>query len=622
MRLDRLPGTTRRQEYDQMEFGGYMHRRGAPDGSIWDMLNLCGDEAPLLVARKKRKWLETGSYKLLGIYSVNDKLLTVSWNRQSVIMDVKYDGVTIGEFLGGNEAQRRFHYMGGRVIIWPDGYIANLKYPPRGIYATVEALEAGVSNPREGWCYRVGSSAPYELYVYDGAEWVSNGPEFYPMWAGMSRTNVTFTNDTVHTTYGSVIQLQTAPDEDIKVGDAVTISGCVTHPENNKTAIIREISGNNLYFYDGTFTLDSGNTPYTETGRIRFNRSIPDMDYICVHENRLWGTGQDGLIYGSKLGDPTNFNVFDGLSTDSVFLDEGTDGVFTAAVSYGGYARFFKEKEIWTLYGTLPENFALKSSAHTGVAEGESDSLAVAGEALYYMSREGIMQYTGAAPVSVYEAFGEERLHDCRAGSDGRKYYLCANSNERNSYALYVYDTELGRWYREDLPMLSTGGSVYQPFEGYTVHYGALLAYISGQDLDFEYESQIWAISKADRLAGGVYEPHVGWALETGDFNQGDLSAKTVDRLFIRAEKGESPISVSVSYDGGATYEDVFNAGQIGWDWPWAQSSELKSQYELPIFPRRADNYRIRLEGGTGARLYGIGRSWHTGSHTWTRKPS
>jgi hypothetical protein len=345
------------------------------------------------------------------------------------------------------------------------------------------------------------------------------------------------------------------------------------------------------------------------------------MDYICVHENRLWGTGQDGIIYGSKLGDPTNFYVFDGLSTDSVFLDEGTDGVFTAAVSYGGYARFFKEKEIWTLYGTLPENFALKCSAHTGVAEGESDSLAIAGEALFYMSREGIMQYTGAAPVSVYEAFGEERLGNCRAGSDGRKYFLCAASNERSDPVLFVYDTELGRWYREDLPMFSTGGSVYQPFEGYTVHYGALLAYISGDDGE-EYESQIWAISKADRLYGGTYETEVAWELETGDFNQGDLSAKTVDRLFIRAEKGEFPISVYVSYDGGATYEDVFNAGQIGGSLPWAQSSELKSQYELPIFPRRADNYRIKLEGGTGARLYGIGRSWHTGSHTWTRKPS
>ena len=39
------------------------------------------------------------------------------------------------------------------------------------------------------------------------------------------------------------------------VGDAVTISGCTIVPENNKTAVIREISGKYLRFYENTFSL-------------------------------------------------------------------------------------------------------------------------------------------------------------------------------------------------------------------------------------------------------------------------------------------------------------------------------------------------------------------------------
>lgn len=196
---------------------------------------------------------------------------------------------------------------------------------------------------------------------------------------------------------------------------------------------------------------------------------------------------------------------------------------------------------------------------------------------------------------------------------------------------MYVYDTLLGRWMRESLaPGKYTTTGEGLSFEGFTCMGGVLFGYANDSEYDpddgWEYNARIWAISNADRLPSVGYidelDSALTWFLETGDFNQGDLSVKTVDRLFIRAEKGATPISVSVSYDGGATYEDVFIAGQIGGSLPWAQSSALKSQYELPIFPRRADNYRIRLEGGTGARLYGIGRSWHTGSHTWTRKPS
>lgn len=47
-----------------------------------------------------------------------------------------------------------------------------------GYYATVSALEASVQNPAAGDAYGVGTSAPYDIYIYDGVNntWVNNGP--------------------------------------------------------------------------------------------------------------------------------------------------------------------------------------------------------------------------------------------------------------------------------------------------------------------------------------------------------------------------------------------------------------------------------------------------------------
>lgn len=48
----------------------------------------------------------------------------------------------------------------------------------RGYYETADALSSSVVSPSPGDAYGVGSSAPYDIYIWDGAnlEWVNNGP--------------------------------------------------------------------------------------------------------------------------------------------------------------------------------------------------------------------------------------------------------------------------------------------------------------------------------------------------------------------------------------------------------------------------------------------------------------
>lgn len=48
----------------------------------------------------------------------------------------------------------------------------------RGYYASVSALEASVQNPAAGDAYGIGTSEPYDIYIFDGVteHWINNGP--------------------------------------------------------------------------------------------------------------------------------------------------------------------------------------------------------------------------------------------------------------------------------------------------------------------------------------------------------------------------------------------------------------------------------------------------------------
>ena len=84
-------------------------------------------------------------------------------------------------------------------------------------------------------------------------------------------------------------------------------------------------------------------------GTVRVKAEVPDLDYVCEANNRLWGCKygmENGAVVNeiraSKLGNFRQWKNFMGLSTDSYTVSVGTDGPFTAAVSQRGYPVFFK----------------------------------------------------------------------------------------------------------------------------------------------------------------------------------------------------------------------------------------------------------------------------------------
>lgn len=260
MKLPEAKYAERMAKSKQIKFYGLEHTLSAGDGDIWDMRNLTSDHAPVLAVRDRR-WRIRKLEKPGGLYSWG-KLIWVDGT------GFYYDGALKGEV---SEGQKHFAALGPNVIILPDKKYYNTETDTFG------ALEAGW----EGRALRFGNGTLYgeeaaaNALTAEGAAWA----------------------------------------ERFRAGDAVTISGCKTHPENNKTAIVREIDGDTMFFYEYAFTLE-GEEAYTEEGELTVARTVPDLQYLCENENRLWGC--DGrTVYASKLGDPFNWNVYDGLETDA-----------------------------------------------------------------------------------------------------------------------------------------------------------------------------------------------------------------------------------------------------------------------------------------------------------------
>lgn len=541
MKLPEVPYADGIGKRGQLQFYGLDHNLGAGDGGLWDMQNLTSDYYPVLSTRAKRK-----IYKNLvnpgGLFAWD----ALAWVEGTAFY---YGGAKKGDVTAG---EKRFAAIGAYIIILPDK-----KY-----YNTVSG-------------------------------------EFGSLESTWSGNSLTFTNGKLYEEAAEANTIQcsgVAWSNYFKAGDAVTISGCTKHTENNKTPVIREIDGDKMYFYENVFKLDgdNGTTEYTETGNLTVRRTMPDLEYLCENENRLWGC--DGrTIYASKLGDPFNWNVFEGLETDSYAVDTGSAGDFTGCVSFLGYPVFFKEDHIYKVYGSIPSNFEVMGSATLGVAKGCGGSLAIAGERLLYLSNSGVMIYSGGIPQSLHDAFGQTRLKNGRAGSDGLKYYLSAQ-DEAGDWKLYVYDTRKGMWHIED----KTHATHFCRYQGNTYFLTA--------------EGKIALTGNIlDAPEGCTDEEDFTWFAETGDFTEKGSSQST---SYDGVKKSIAKLWVRIEVAAGAEAKVLM---QFDSDGKWVQAGqtlkpERKRSYYLPIVPRRADHYRIRIEGKGECRVYSMNREYYAGS--------
>ena len=332
-----------------IDFKGYCVRPIIADGQMRDMKNLSSDGYPNMTQRKMRRVVETKYANPSSIASRKEKLVVVDGT------SLYYDGMKICDDLTAGEKQ--IASINSKICIFPDK-----KY-----YDTVD----GELGSLDAYCNVETSDSVY---------------------IKVSSNKLII--------YGSIF-------EGFKAGDAVKVEGFTKNIANNLSAILVSASDRELEFAPDTFTVLDGDKIYTEDGDISITRTAPDLDFVMEYNNRLWGCS-GSTIYASKLGDPTNWNYFNGLSMDSYAVDVGSDGDFTGCAATPSHLVFFKDNVLHKLYGSKPSNYQTMDMKADGVQKGCENSLCLINGILYYKSRNGIMVYESGVPECISHVLGEE----------------------------------------------------------------------------------------------------------------------------------------------------------------------------------------------------------------------
>lgn len=358
------------------------------------------------------------------------------------------------------------------------------------------------------------------------------------------------------------------------VGDAVKISGCTTNAGNNKTVVITALTSTRITTSANAFTAAT-----EASTAITIAREIPDMDFICESENRLWGcSSEKQTIYASALGDPTNFNVFEGLSTDSYAVAVGSEGNFTGCCKLTSSVLFWKETKLHKMLGGYPAEYALYTYDIDGLMSGCHKSLQVINEVLYYMGLHGVYAYSGGVPSLISSCFGEKKFSDAVGGSDGDTYFLSVLDEENNSHLL-SYETRYNIWTREDGTKATDFARV-------------------GRDLYFADSSgAVWLAdnSQSDKT--------LEWNMQFVPFYETISGHKAYSKITMRFElPKQSFVTVEIKLDNK----------------PWRQVGKLIGSVQdiatlrLPV--NRCDKFELRLSGRGECTLLSLYREFYVGS--------
>lgn len=336
----------------------------------------------------------------------------------------------------------------------------------------------------------------------------------------------------------------------------------------------------------GKFCIDP---KYSKNGtNITFSRKMPIMDFVIESRNRLWGcrygANNDGKIvneiYCSKQGDKgfTNWQCYEGISTDSYAASCGTDGEWTGAINYNGNPLFFKENYIHLVQGNYPP-YTITDIPARGVKRGCAASLAILNETLIYYSTHGVCAYNGSLPTDISSAFGGEIYSQAFACAYNGKYYVSLQPSVGRR-VLMVYDAKRQIWHKED---------------GSGIDYG----FVSMSDNIY----YINTTRKIKALFGNTEDP-LTWYVETGLLGLGMIDRKYIERINIRLSLAEGTVMrVLIDCDSAGTWTQLCEKTGTG-----------LRPFTLPIKPRRCDHFRLRIEGTGDAKIFSISKTIEQGS--------
>ena len=592
-------------------FRGYNHNEIIADGEMYDMQNLSGDKYPLLTLRQKRG---ISSYDTEG----NDPVpLTGIHGRDQLVFvrgtKVFYDFLEVSGLTVSDDEQmqpKKIVSFGAYVLIWPDKKYFNTAdltdFGSMERTFTVDGQDVSMIMCR-------GDGTDYDMSAIATGENPPANPENGDFWL-----DPTSGNDVLRQWNSGTLEWVEVPTTYVKISatgigtglkeyDAIDLSGltAATGSTDKITAQVEAINGSKIIYFAGDdYIVVAGLISQAQqamaAGDVKADLRIPDLDFVCESNNRLWGC-KYGLVNGvvvneihaSKLGDFKNWNCYMGLSTDSYTASVGTDGAFTGAITQRGYPVFFKENAIHRVSGMSPSSFTIQTTIARGVQRGCWRSLAVVSENIYYKARNAVMMYDGNMPIEVSAQLGDILYSDARAGVLGNKYYI-SMKDRNNSWRFFNYDTKFGTWYKEDGTKALGFGNV-------------------SDELFYIDEVNNTLVSVKGTV--GTIEPDFEWAAEFGlvgvNYQQGgnyDSPARVRNAKYLSMFKirmyldPDAKMNLWIKYNDAPLYE---NMGE-------RRGTDMRT-FVLPVVPKRCDHLRFKITGKGDMKVYDLSRIMEVG---------
>lgn len=560
--VNMLPPTENRV----IDFKGLNRQHTVAEGEMSDMLNLTSDDYPILTQRKPRGTmsLPAGVLRPLRLMSKFERIAMIARTDEDIVF--YYDGELINAVNDLSESTTMVA-INTKICFFPEK--TYLEIAPDGTPGTYGSLEATAD-------------------LTSIAVTVSAADE----------------------------RITLSADHGFKYDDAVTINGVLQYTASgtSKSAdvdiscpIEQIVNDNTIVLPQGTLLglLDAGATSISfASGSI--SRTMPDLDVVAEWNNRLWGASSaDNTIYASKLGDPTNWQYFQGTSLDSYSASQGTDGAWTGIAKYSNHLIVFKQESMSRIFGTAPSNFQVTNSEIFGVESGSRQSVITINDTVFYKSKIGIMAYSGSTPVCISDNLNTE-FRDVVAGTEKRKYYASMHK-KAGGYELMVFDTEKGLWHKEDSTRFRSTATIDDKLY-YIVYHDELL-----NCSEHLYCSE-WLLVGSENTSGsvGIINPQnatedaeqIHWTAVFGPFDE-----------YIEEHKIYSKLALRVATDDPNGWIKVYISLNDG-EWEQVELYEpptTKGDF-IPIVPRRCDRYSVKIEGQGKCEIRSMTRRVRRGS--------
>ena len=315
-----------------------------------------------------------------------------------------------------------------------------------------------------------------------------------------------------------------------------------------------ETKRNTAYILKGEWQITSNEYGEIITG--------PVLDYGVVYNNRIVGV-RESDIRASALGDFANFwdYVDEAGNPDAVgayATDVGSAGEFTGICVYNNVLLLFKKDIVYEMYGSMP--YTITELCTTGCID--NDSIASVDGVLYWASPKGIVRYSGGVPVVISTQIDIDTSGICKAGTDGRKYYVYDGKRT------FVYDTYYQLWHIEDDKNVN-------------------MFYNHINDLYAVYDGGIYKIDSGSEA--------VEWEFETKDYTFGSKERKNLSKLWLRADMPKnSRLEVYVKQNGGE------------WQRVAVKTAEKDEMFDFKLRVKKCDSFALKFKGKGDVRILDI----------------